>query len=98
MAKIEMSVDQITDIVKKLNDSSAEIERIWNSVKNSDVQRLQQSWVGKDCDAYINKVLDMDAEIQKALKVQRLLGATFESAKNEIVSVQDDIASKASSL
>ena len=98
MAKIEMSVDQITDIVKKLNDSSTEIERIWNSVKNSDVQRLQQSWVGKDCDAYITKVLDMDTEIQKALKVQRLLASTFNSAKEEIVNVQEDITSKANSL
>mgnify|MGYP003323076148 CR=1 FL=1 len=67
MANITMSVDQITEIVSKLQSSSNEIESIWNSINSTEVQKIKESWIGKDCDAYISKLQEVDADVQKAL-------------------------------
>ncbi|MBQ6841118.1 MAG: hypothetical protein IJO63_03265, partial [Bacilli bacterium] len=82
MARIAMSIDEMTDIITKLTNSSNEIEEIWNSIKTTEVEQIKESWVGKDCDAYINKLLDFDSEVKKVLQAQRLLASTFTNAKN----------------
>lgn len=98
MANITMSVDQITEIVSKLQSSSNEIESIWNSINSTEVQKIKESWIGKDCDAYISKLQEVDADVQKALKAQRLLASTFEKAKTQVMEAQSSIASKISGV
>ena len=98
MANITMSVDQITEIVSKLQSSSNEIESIWNSINSTEVQKIRESWIGKDCDAYISKLQEVDADVQKALKAQRLLASTFEKAKAQVMETQNSIASKISGV
>ena len=98
MAHITMSVDQITEIVSKLQSSSNEIESIWNSINSTEVQKIKESWIGKDCDAYISKLQEVDADVQKALKAQRLLASTFEKAKTQVMEAQNSIASKISGV
>ncbi len=98
MANITMSVDQITEIVSKLQSSSNEIESIWNSINSTEVQKIKESWIGKDCDAYISKLQEVDADVQKALKAQRLLASTFEKAKTQVMEAQNSIASKISGV
>ncbi len=98
MANITMSVEQITEIVSKLQKSSNEIESIWNSINSTEVQKIKESWIGKDCDAYISKLQEVDADVQKALKAQRLLESTFEKAKTQVMEAQNSIASKISGV
>ena len=98
MANITISVDQITEIVSKLQSSSNEIESIWNSINSTEVQKIKESWIGKDCDAYISKLQEVDADVQKALKAQRLLASTFEKAKTQVMEAQNSIASKISGV
>ncbi|MBQ6840986.1 MAG: hypothetical protein IJO63_02570 [Bacilli bacterium] len=98
MARIAMSIDEMTDIITKLTNSSNEIEEIWNSIKTTEVEQIKESWVGKDCDAYINKLLDFDSEVKKVLQAQRLLASTFTNAKNQVISAQETIAGQASGL
>ncbi len=98
MANITMSVDQITEIVSKLQSSSNEIESIWNSINSTEVQKIKESWIGKDCDAYLSKLQEVDADVQKALKAQRLLASTFEKAKTQVMEAQNSIASKISGV
>ena len=98
MANISMSVDQITEIVSKLQSSSNEIESIWNSINSTEVQKIKESWIGKDCDAYISKLQEVDSDVQKALKAQRLLEYTFEKAKAQVMEAQSSIDSKISGV
>lgn len=98
MAKLSITVEQITEIVQKLNTSSNEIEKIWNSIKTTEVSQIKESWIGKDCDAYVSKVEEMDADVQKALKAQRLLAQTFEKAKTQITTTQENVASKINNI
>ena len=98
MANISISVEQIGDIVSKLQTSSNEIEKLWYTINSTDITHIQQCWKGSDCDAYIEKIQELDSEIKKALKAQRLLASTFDSAKNQILDAQNRVASKASGL
>ena len=94
MAKISITVEQITEIVQKLNNSSNEIEKEWNSIKTTEISKIKESWIGKDCDAYVRKIEEMHNDIQNALKAQRLLAATFEKAKKQITETQDSLANR----
>lgn len=98
MANISMSVDQITEIVTKLQQASNEIENIWNSINSTEIPKIKEAWVGKDCDAYISKLQEVDADVKKALKAQRLLASTFEAAKTQVLEAQNSITSKVSGL
>ena len=98
MANITMSVDQITEIVTILKRSSNEIEGIWESINRQDIPRIREAWSGKDSEAYIGKLREVDADVQKALKAQRLLASTFEAAKQQVLDAQANVTNKVSSL
>jgi uncharacterized protein YukE len=93
-----MSVDQITEIVSKLQKSSNEIESIWNSINSTEIPKIREAWSGKDSEAYISKLKEVDADVQKALKAQRLLASTFEAAKQQVLDAQANVTNKVSSL
>lgn len=98
MARIAMSIEEMTTIISKLTNSSNEIERIWNTIKTGEVEQIKESWIGADCDAYINKLLAFDSEVKKVLEAQRLLASTFTNAKNQILEAQATIAGQTSNL
>lgn len=98
MAKISITVEQIDEIIKKLNSSSNEIEKEWNSIKTSEISQIKESWIGKDCDAYVRKIEEMNTDVLNALKAQRLLAATFEKAKRQINETQESLASRIESF
>ena len=98
MASIVMSLDEMEEIVGKLQQSSDEIEKIWNSIGSYELPRIKEAWAGKDRDAYINKVEELGKDVEKALKAQRLLAKTFEAARIEVINTQNAVASKVSGL
>ena len=98
MAKITMSLDEMTTIINKLTNCSDEMERVWNSIKTEEVEQIKASWVGNDCDAYIQKILEYDAEVKKVLQAQRLLATTFTNAKNQVISAKETINGQSAGL
>ena len=98
MANITMSVDQITEIVSKLQKSSNEIENIWKSINSTEIPKIREAWSGKDSEAYISKLNEVDVDVQKALKAQRLLASTFEAAKQQVIEAQENVTNKVSNL
>ena len=91
MAKISLSVDELNNIVTKINTSSQKISELWNSVKTTEITKIRESWMGKDCEAYIVKVEQMDVTMQQAIKALQLLGATYKQAIDDIVATQKKI-------
>lgn len=51
MAKISLSIDELNNIVTKINTSSQKISELWNSVKTTEIAKIRESWMGKDCEA-----------------------------------------------
>ena len=98
MAKISISIEEMTTIITKLTNCSDEMERVWNSIKNEEVEQIKASWVGADCDAYVQKILEYDEEVKKVLQAQRLLATTFTNAKNQVISTQEAIAGQAAGI
>ena len=87
MAKISLSIDELNNIVTKINTSSQKISELWNSVKTTEIAKIRESWMGKDCEAYIVKVEQMDVTMQAL----QLLGATYKQAIDNIVATQNKI-------
>lgn len=98
MAKISISLDQLNTIVTKINASSDEINKAWTSIKTEEIAKIRASWIGRDAEAYIAKVLEMDAEMQKAVQALKLLATTYTKARESIIQTQNTIASSVTGI
>ena len=98
MATIKTTIPEMEIIITKLQSSSNEIERIWNSIKTEEIEQIRSLWVGKDSDAYIEKLLLLDNDVKKALEAQRLLATTFQKTKDQVLQTQQDIVSRTAGL
>ena len=98
MAKISISLDQLNTIVTKINSSSDEINKTWTTIKTDEIAKIRASWIGTDAEAYIAKVLEMDAEMTKAIQALKLLATTYTKARESIVQTQNTIKSSVTGL
>lgn len=98
MNNTNLTLEEFEAIVKKLNASAIEIEKVWNSIKSTELEKIKASWVGKDCEAYTSKLASMDADVKKALQAQRTLADTFNKAKTKVADTQDVIANKIANI
>ena len=98
MAKISLSLEQFSTITTKINSATEQISTTWNSIKTEDTTKIRNSWAGKDCEVYISKVEEMDAEMNKALQALKLLSATYVKAQQSIIAAQEKITTSASGL
>lgn len=98
MAKISLSLEQINTIITKINSATEQISTTWNSIKTDDITKIRSSWAGKDCEAYVAKVEEMDADMNKALQALKLLSATYLKAQQNIVAAQEKITSSVNGL
>ena len=98
MAQITLSVEEINGIISKINSSREEIATSWNSIKVEDVAGIRASWAGADCEAYLNKVTEMDTQMQNAIQALSLLANTYTKARNRIIETQQNVASSVSGI
>ena len=98
MAKISLSLEQVSTIVTKINQASEKIATNWNSIKNDDLTKIRNSWAGSDCEAYITKVEEMNSDMQKAIQALNLLSQTFLKVQQSVSETQNKIKSAVSGL
>ena len=98
MAKISLSLEQVSTIVTKINQASEQIATNWNSIKNDDLTKIRNSWAGSDCEAYITKVEEMNSDMQKAIQALNLLSQTFLKVQQSVSETQNKIKSAVSGL
>ena len=98
MAKISLSLEQINTIITKINSATEQISTTWNSIKTDDITKIRSSWAGKDCEAYVAKVEELAADMNKALQALKLLSATYLKAQQNIVAAQEKITSSVNGL
>lgn len=98
MAKISLSLEQINTIITKINSATEQISTTWNSIKTDDITKIRNSWAGKDCEAYITKVEEMDNDMQRAIQALKLLSATYLKAQQNIVATQEKITTSVNGL
>ena len=51
---IKLNSEQLRQYKQKLTQAADEVKNIWNTLKNTHVQQLTDSWAGADASAYIN--------------------------------------------
>lgn len=98
MSKFSITVNDCDIIASKLNNSSDEIENTWKGLKEVKLNKVRDSWAGKDCELYLQKILDLDTEITNALRAQRLLADAFKRTKEQTIETQEAINSQVSNL
>ncbi len=98
MAQIKLSLEEINGIITKINASREEIAVSWNSIKIEDVAGIRATWAGDDCEAYINKVMEMDDQMQKAISALALLANTYTKARDKVLETQQNVATSVSGI
>ena len=89
---IDITYNEIENIVKSLKKSIDELKSNWESVINTDIGKLQGTWIGQDCATYIDKVLKMKTKVNNALDALKVLSETYEKSAEQIKLKQNEIA------
>lgn len=86
-----ITYEQLQENIKVLNQSSQEMRTNWNSIKNKTLQSISSSWVGKDSSAFVNKIKEMDREMENSFRAIDLLSNTYKKASNKMFESQQAI-------
>ena len=76
-----------------LNSVAKEIQSSWDSIKNTELVNIQNSWAGSDSKAYIEKINALDSKIKASINAINLLSKTFDSAANTLQETQEKATS-----
>ena len=95
---INITYSELESNIAILKDALNTIRNSWNGITKINIHRLNRSWVGDDCAAYIEKVQSMDANVNNATLAIELLIRTYEKAKNQILEQQNKITSTINSV
>ena len=90
---INISFAQVEAIVTQLQKGLNSLKSNWTGVTNTNISKLEASWVGKDCQAYIEKVKNMDKKVNNTIAAIELLIKTYNTAINQIKQSQATVAS-----
>ena len=88
---IKLNSEQLRQYKQKLTQAADEVKNIWNTLKNTHVQQLTDSWAGADASAYINNFRSFDSKVNASVEALDLLARTFERAAKELESTQENI-------
>ncbi len=88
---IKLNSEQLRQHKQKLNQAANEIKNIWNTLKNTHVKQLTESWAGTDAASYIRSFNSFDSKVNASVEALDLLARTFERAAKELESTQEHI-------
>jgi len=88
---IKLNSDQLRQHKQKLNQAANEIKNIWNTLKNTHIKQLTESWAGTDAASYIRSFNSFDSKVNASVEALDLLARTFERAARELESTQENI-------
>ena len=88
---IKLNSEQLRQNKQKLTQAADEIKNIWNTLKNTHVKQLTESWAGADASSYISSFNSFDSKVNASVEALNLLARTFERAAKELESTQESI-------
>ncbi len=97
-ANIFLSADKLLANKNDLNNIAKEIQSSWDSIKNTELVNIQNSWAGSDAKVYIDKINALDSKVKASINAINLLSKTFDSAANTLQETQRNATSNLSSI
>ncbi len=79
---INITFSELEQNISTLKSATQTLKDSWSTKVKKNITTLQNSWVGPDCEAYINKLNGADKRVTNAIAALELLTTTFEKAKN----------------
>ena len=95
---IDISYAEMENNIAVLKESINTLSSNWNQLINTNVSTIKNSWAGKDCEVYIDKVLKLDSKVKNAISALELLANTYEQAKNQMQEQQAKVAGTLNNL
>lgn len=95
---ISITYDQLDEMISTLKSATSGLKDSWNNGTKTNVAKLQNSWVGKDCEAYTSKLTNMDKQVQNTISALELLSSTYEKARDMVQENQRSVMSGIQSL
>ena len=84
------SADELLANQNSLDAISSEIRSFWDSIKNTELVDIQNSWAGNDAKAYIDNINQLDSKIENSIKAINLLSRTFNLAASTLQETQEN--------
>ncbi len=84
------SAEELVANQNSLDAISSEIKSSWDSIKNTELVNIQNSWAGNDAQAYIDKINQLDSRIEDSIKAINLLSRTFDLAATTLQETQEN--------
>ncbi len=87
-ADIDITYSKIEENISTLKKTINSLKTSWASESKKNISRLQNSWVGADCEAYTKKLSKMDTKVSKTISALELLCSTYEQARDMLKDTQ----------
>ena len=81
---INISLSQIEENIATLKKSISNLKSSWNGETKKDINILDNSWVGKDCEQYTQRLTKMDKKVQNTIAALELLCKTYEQVRDMV--------------
>ena len=85
---LNITYSQLEENIASLNKAISTLTQSWDVQTKKNIDTLNNSWVGADCEAYTKKVLSMDKRVKNAITALKLLRDTYVKAKDMVSETQ----------
>ena len=86
---LKITYDQLEELITKLKKTIETLRSSWSREINKNIEQINNSWAGKDCNAYTAKLSQMNGRVQKTIQALELLCNTYEKTKEMILTNQN---------
>ena len=95
---INITYAQLEENINTLKKSISTLKSSWNQETKRNINTINNSWAGKDCEAYTAKLTKMDGKVQNTIQALELLCSTYEKARDMIQSSQKAVSGSINNL
>ena len=95
---ISMTEEEIKENVAKLKKAANNMENSWVDIKGPILKSIKESWVSKECTAYVSKIEKMDKKVTNSIEALRLLAKTYEQSIDKLASTRKSIMTAISNI
>lgn len=81
---INISLSQIEENIATLKKSISNLKSSWDGETKKDINILDNSWVGQDCEQYTQRLTKMDKKVQNTIAALELLCKTYEQVRDMV--------------
>ncbi len=85
---LNISVEEMKENIATLDSAIKTLNNSWGKETASLAKQLSDSWAGKDCAEYIEKLTKMDKKVDNTIKALELLKKTYQKALDLVLEKQ----------